>query len=143
MCYFFYENGKMIDVFEEPLDRERMRRYTEAMLANIDTELFDFVAHPALFCMRLETWDSYTEDCIREICKLAEQKKKPLEINVNGCHKPGSPYPDARFWKIASNYEIETLINSDAHRVENLCAKKEIGYEIQKRYHLKQWTYKL
>lgn len=72
------------------------------------------------------------------ICKLAEQKHRTLEINVNGLHKQGSLYPDERFWKIVSEYQIGTIINSDAHRVENLCAKKEYGHQIQKRYCLKQ-----
>ncbi len=132
--HFIYENGKMIDVFEEPLNHKRMKLYTEQMLGNLDTDIFNFIAHPDLFVMRLVTWDSYAEDCVREMCKLAEKKHRILEINVNGLHKPGSPYPDKRFWKIASEYQIGTIINSDAHRVENLCAKKEYGYQIQKKY---------
>ncbi len=136
--HFFYENGKMIDVFEEPLDHKRMNLYTEQMLGNLDTDIFAFFAHPDLFCMRLEKWDSYVEDCVREMCKLAEEKKRTLEINVNGLHKPGSPYPDERFWKIASDYQIDTIINSDAHKIKNLCAKKEYGFQIQKKYRLAQ-----
>ncbi|MDO4632439.1 MAG: histidinol-phosphatase [Eubacteriales bacterium] len=137
--HYFYENGRVVDAFHEPIDHARLRLYTEAMLENIDSELFAFAAHPDLFALQLEQWDAYAEDCVREICRLAEMKKKPLEINVNGRHKQGQPYPDSRFWKIVGEYDIETLINSDAHTVENLCAEKEYGYELQQRYHLKTW----
>ncbi len=138
--HFYEQNGQMMSVFETPMDHRGMRLYTEQMLANIDEDLFAFIAHPDVFCTQLETWDDYVEDCVHEMCRLAEQKKRVLEINVNGLHKMGEPYPDERFWRIVGQYEIETLISSDAHKVERLCAKKEVGYAIQQKYQLRAWT---
>lgn len=139
--HFLYDGMKMVDIFGEPIDRRKMRLYTDRMLENIDTEIFSFIAHPDLFCMNLEKWDDYVEGCVREICEAAQEKKKPLEININGSRKPGSPYPNHRFWEIASEYDIETLINTDAHKVQYLCENKEIGFEIQQKHGLKQWDY--
>ena len=140
--HFYYENGNRVSVFKEPMDHGRMRAYVEQITGAIDSELFLFVAHPDLFCLHLEQWDNYTEDCVREICKMAEWKKMPLEINVSGYLKGKSgpaPFPKEEFWKIASDYAIETLVNSDAHKVECLCKDIDKGYALQEKYRLKQW----
>lgn len=139
--HFFCRQDKIISYFDEPMDRAALKQYTEHLLATMDIDLFNFIAHPDLFCLRLEKWDSYTEDCVREMCRMAEHKKKPLEINLNGYHRPGSPYPNDKFWKIAADYRIATLINTDAHKPSNLCADRDVGYQIQQKYHLAQWDY--
>ncbi|MDO4621201.1 MAG: histidinol-phosphatase [Lachnospiraceae bacterium] len=139
--HFLCEDGRIFDVFREPIDHKHMRLYTENMLGNLDTDFFDLIAHPDLFFIQLEQWDSYAEDCVREMCRMAEEKHRIFEINVNGLLKPGKPYPNERFWRIVSDYHIRTIVNSDAHKVEHLCHNKEIGFQIQQKYHLEQYCY--
>ncbi|MDD2970972.1 MAG: histidinol-phosphatase [Lachnospiraceae bacterium] len=142
-AHFYYENGERISVFKEPVNHKRMNAYMEQVIGAIDSGMFLFIAHPDLFCLHLERWDDYVESCVREICREAEQKKMPLEINVSGYlkGKDGSaPFPKDEFWRIVSDYDIGILINSDAHTVPCLCQDKEKGYALQQKYHLRQWN---
>ena len=99
-------------------------RYTVKM---IETGLFDFIAHPDLFGNCYPNWDADTAACSRDIAAAAAEFGVGLEINALGlrkqAHKKNHPfplYPWEPFWDVVAEAGAPVLINSDAHRPEDL-----------------------
>lgn len=123
-----------------------MQAYAKAMVQAIHSGLFAFIAHPDLFNTVLKSWNPQVEACIREIMKAAESSKVPLEINTSGYGKARQnpelflppPYPFELFWKIAAEYDIRVVVNSDAHLPELLTADLGNGYKLMRKYGLRE-----
>ena len=93
----------------------------------MQTGIFDYVAHPDLFC---HVYDAFDADCAaasRDICQAAAALGIPLEYNLLGIQyharmeeldKLG--YPCSRFWEIAAQYPVRAVIGFDAHAPEHL-----------------------
>ena len=90
-------------------------------------------------------WDRHAEACSREILRAAEAYGVPLEINGYGFRKPrvDTPegrrpmYPWIRFWELAAEYDIEVVLNSDAHRPEDVAANLDDAAAIAARFGLR------
>lgn len=106
---------------------EHVRRYAERTIAGMETGLFDYVAHPDLFC---HIYSDFDADCVaasRDICDAAVALGVPLEYNLLGIQyharigesdKLGYPCP--RFWEIAADKGVKAIIGFDAHYPEHL-----------------------
>ena len=135
--------GKRTILYERMLGHTEMKAYMEQIIGAMECGIFRFVAHPDLFCLQLEHWDNYISDCCKEICREAEILQIPMEINVSGYQKTGKggkTYPNERFWEIASNYDVLTIVNTDAHNPENLVKDLDRGYALRERFHLRKET---
>jgi len=110
----------------------------------MESGLFAFLAHPDVFCYSWMPWDENARACARDILETAQRTGTPLEINGYGMRKArvrtdrGSrhPYPHESFWEMASEYRIECVINSDAHRPIDTAANLEDGRALARTYHL-------
>ena len=97
----------------------------------METGIFDFIAHPDLFGNCYPTWDSDALACSREILEAAADLDVGMEINALGLRKQAYRKPDNHFpfypwlpfWEEATRHNIRVIINSDAHRPEDLQAR--------------------
>lgn len=106
---------------------EEVRRYGERALAGMATGLFDYLAHPDLFCHTYRRFDAECAAVSRDICQTAADLNIPLEYNLLGIHYHERfaqmgvlGYPCPQFWEIAAQYPIKAIIGFDAHSPEHL-----------------------
>lgn len=110
----------------------------------MESGLFSFLAHPDVFCYHWMPWDENARACARDILEAAQHTGTTLEINGYGMRKPRvrtehgnrSPYPHEAFWEMASDYRIECVINSDAHRPIDTAANLEDGLVLARKYNI-------
>ena len=106
---------------------EHIARYVKRTIAGMETGLFDYVAHPDLFCHVYSTFD---EDCAaasRDLCDAAAALGIPLEYNLLGvqyhsrvAEKDKLGYPCPKFWEIAAQRNVRAIIGFDAHEPDHL-----------------------
>ncbi len=132
-------------VWEGVRDPFHLRLHTDFLIASMRSGLFAFVAHPDLFGSAYMAWDAETVACTKAILAAAQDLRLPLEINGYGLRKrmvdapsgPRRPYPLSPFWELAVGYDIEVLVNSDAHTPEDVVANIEEGLGWVRRLGLK------
>ncbi|HKM07188.1 MAG TPA: histidinol-phosphatase [Sphaerochaeta sp.] len=111
-------------MFWNPITKEDILAYTKLYVKGLQSGLFLFGAHPDVFCHSYRPWDDEAIACSRAIIECAVANDVALEINGNGMRKRliktsyGSryPYPHHEFWKLAAQYPVKVLCNSDAHK---------------------------
>lgn len=106
---------------------EHIARYVKRTIAGMETGLFDYVAHPDLFCHGYSVFD---EDCAaasRDLCDAASALGIPLEYNLLGvqhhsyvAEKGMLGYPCPKFWEIAAQRHVKAIIGFDAHEPGHL-----------------------
>ena len=106
---------------------EHVRRYVRRTIAGMETGIYDYLAHPDLFC---NAYDRFDDDCAaasRDLCEVAAALNIPLEYNLLGvqyhAHVQESDklgYPCPGFWEIAARYPVRAIIGFDAHAPEHL-----------------------
>ena len=77
---------------------------------------------------RYAVWDRDTAACSRDILNAARAYDVGMEINALGMRKqarkssdnPFPPYPWRPFWELAAECDAPVIVNSDAHRPEDL-----------------------
>ncbi len=142
--YFPYKN-KWFSVYGKGMDKKQLFAYTDYIIESIESKIYLFIAHPDLFGNNYLKWDENTISCSKNILKAAEVYKIPLEINGYAFRKPKIDTPDGKrflypltkFWEIAANYNIEVVINSDAHRPQDIISNMEDAFDISKTFNLK------
>ncbi len=113
---------------------EELRTHADALIAGIESGLFDFIAHPDHFAAGYLRWDADAEACSRSIAQAARDRGVLLEINGNGFRKTPvmeggrrrPPYPHRRFWEIVAEQGGGALCNSDAHRPDEVAASIDL-----------------
>ncbi|WP_320128283.1 histidinol-phosphatase [uncultured Sphaerochaeta sp.] len=113
-------------LFGNRLGPKDLFAYTDMYLKALQSGLFLFGAHPDVFTYNYRTWDAEAIACSKAILECAASNAIPLEINANGMRKKKIEtdrglryaYPLSEFWKLAANYPVKVLCNSDAHRPE-------------------------
>ena len=104
-----------------------VRRYAERTIAGMRTGLFDYVAHPDLYCHLYPRFDAECAAAAEDICVAAKALDIPLEYNLLGVQYHAREaglgrlgYPCPRFWEIAAEQGCKAIIGFDAHRPEAL-----------------------
>ncbi len=118
--------------------------YAAHVVEMLESGLFAFLAHPDVFAGSQLTWDDDIETGCRTILAAAEKTGVPLEINGYGLRKPKIEseeglrcrYPWERFWRLAGEYRIRVVVNSDAHRPQDVGASMDECIAIAARYGL-------
>ena len=129
---------------ERRFDLDTIRLFVEKNVEMIKWGIFDFVAHPDIWCMSLDRWTPEVEEIARRIPAAAARTGVPLEINAYGLRKPEGDYADGRrsqypldaFWRMASEYPITCVIGSDAHRPEDVYGNSDDAYAIAEKYRI-------
>jgi len=143
--HFFPFDGEYLCSYGGPINAATLWAYTDHLIEAMHTGVFAFVAHPDLFGNSYYHWDSNCTACSHEILSTAAELKIPLEINGCGIRKGKSvfgdglryQYPLEDFWAMASKYDVEVLVNSDAHTPGDIINSMKEGHEIAERYNLK------
>lgn len=126
--HFFKYNGEWVYLWKKPQGIDELKIYTDALLRGMASGLFEFVAHPDMFAYFYEPWDNEAKACSRAILEAAADLILPIEINGYGFRKgkvayetvTRYKYPLRQFWELASQYDIKILVNSDAHKPEDV-----------------------
>ena len=122
-----------------------LNAYSRHLAEIMESGLFAFIAHPDLLGCSIEFWNEDLTSCSRDILSAAEETRIPLEINGYGMRKepvqtskgPRPQYPWPPFWELASEYDIQVVCNSDAHRPQDALASLEETLQLAKQFDLK------
>ena len=110
--------------------------YVKLLVAAMESRLFLFFAHPDLFGCFFDRWTPDAAAATRDIVVAAKETGSVFEINTNGLRKPQipladgtfhAPYPRDEFWRAVAEAGIPALVNSDAHRPEDIVGKLDEG----------------
>jgi len=140
-AHAFPLGGEWRNMYGQMTSPEALRAYADYLIEGMESGLFAFIAHPDLFGHDYLTWDADAEACSRDILAAAADLAVPLEINGYGMRKrlveaPDGPrlaYPWEPFWRLAAEYDIRVLGNSDAHRPEDVAANIADGIALAER----------
>ena len=127
-AHFFPYRGEWVGTYGGTRNAASLRAYADYVIDMMATGLFDFIAHPDLFGNCYAVWDRDTAACSRDILHAAREYAVGMEINALGMRKqarksPGNPfplYPWKPFWELAAECDAPVIVNSDAHRPEDL-----------------------
>jgi HisJ family histidinol phosphate phosphatase len=93
--------------------------YAKEVCEALETGFFTFLAHPDIPICGYGRPDGPFLDSMARIFQACERLRIPVEINANGLlNRRGYPCPQV--WELARNYDLDCLINSDAHHVQDL-----------------------
>ncbi len=143
--HFVPYNGGSTGLLGKPLPVEALEAYTQIAIDTINSKLFSFFAHPDVFASAYRCWDENAISASRKILSAAQEANTVLEINGYGVLKGKIKTPDGlrwrypleNFWKLASEYDIEVVVNSDAHYPEKITGGMQECLEIVDKYGLK------
>lgn len=129
--HYFERDGDWVGTYGGTRDGAALRDYARYLVAMIDSNLFDFIAHPDLFGNCYRQWDADTIACSLDIFAAAKARDVALEVNALGLRKiahkkPENPYPLypwRPFWELAAESGVTVIVNSDAHRPQDLQAR--------------------
>ncbi len=135
--HFIYDDEKRVKTFKENFSDDERIRYAQYIDKAMEIGLPDIIAHPDLFLKNNKgEFNTIDIKVSNMICKSAEKYNIPLEINLSDIFEKifydnktlqilsldeakekicNVRYPNADFWKIASNYNIKVLYGIDVH----------------------------
>ncbi|HIG39635.1 MAG: histidinol-phosphatase [bacterium] len=141
--HFFTADDKWVGTYGGTDSPERLRAFADYTIGMMATGLFDFIAHPDLFGNCYLNWDADAQACSQDILQAAADLDVGMEINALGLRKqahkkksnPFPMYPWLPFWELATDYDVKVIVNSDAHRPEDLQARtgeaRKIAEDLQ------------
>ncbi len=137
-CHLFPFQGRWLSSHGDIVDAKRLRAYTEFLVKSMQSGLFAFVAHPDLFGLSYLEWDKNTEKASRDILAAAQALALPLEINGYGLMErrirtpqgERTAYPLLPFLELATDFEVQFIVNSDAHYPEYVDQGIEVGQKL-------------
>ena len=149
-AHSFPLHGEWVGTYGGTRDRASLRAYADYVIDMMATGLFDFIAHPDLFGNCYAVWDRDTDACSRDILNAAREYDVGMEINALGMRKqarksPDNPfplYPWRPFWELAAECDAPVIVNSDAHRPEDLQGLAGQGaYASGSNWDCAKWTF--
>lgn len=133
--------NREIDVFARKGARE-LQIYADEVCEGLETGMFRFLAHPDCVLHKYEnSWDAECVSAMRRIFRTCERLKIPVEINANGI-RGNRRYPSREAFLLSREYDLQYLINSDAHApqfvYDEACRNaeqfaKELGIRVAER----------
>ncbi len=136
--HYIQVDGEWIDPRRGAVGERELNLYSEHMIKTIESGLFRFIAHPDLIFSNYPTWDNAAINCSRQILECAARNKMPIEVNGQGMRASkvlrdgvkSWPYPVKDFWKLAAEYDLQVIVNSDAHAPELVGDNLENGFGL-------------
>ena len=144
--HFFTDDiGDWKGTYGGTMDSKSLLQYGKYVQLMIESGLFSFIAHPDLFGVCYDDWNEDAVACSRDILSAAQDCDVGMEINALGLEKiarkkPGNRfplYPWLPFWELATEYDVQTIVNADAHRPKDLIRRTGEATSIQQRFGLK------
>lgn len=137
-AHWFPWQGDWVGLYGIEMTPAMLWAYTDYLIASIRSGLFAFIAHPDLFGAAYLTWDAEATACARAIVEAARDTDTPLEINAYGFRKPVIETPDGvrprypwrPFWELAGEIGAPVIVNSDAHRPEDIVAATDQCFDL-------------
>jgi histidinol-phosphatase (PHP family) len=134
-----------VEVPDGNCERDHIVAYTKQYLRAMNNRDFLFMAHPDIFGCFYPSWDVETETCSKEILAAARDLNVVLELNSHGLRKSKiktdkgecNKYPILQFWEMVPDYDVQVVINSDAHHPEHIGVGTDKCYEIARQLNLK------
>jgi histidinol-phosphatase (PHP family) len=144
-AHFFISEGKYVGTYSGMKSTSDLSKFADYTIEMMATGYFDFIAHPDLFGVGYAEWDEHTKACARAIGEAAADLGVGLEINALGLRKqarkaadsPYPLYPWLPFWEEVSQFDVEVIINADAHQPQELQARTADAFGIAKKLNLK------
>lgn len=126
----------------------QIEAYVQEVQEGLATGMFDCFVHPDLILQDYNDnrWDDVCESVSHRLFEACQRFKIPVEINANG-FRNGMRYPDSKVFKISKEYDLEYMINSDAHAPERLNDRyvfathrfaEDLGIEVMERFDYKR-----
>lgn len=142
--FFTDDYGNWLGTYSGAVGSKALRQYGKYVQKMVESGLFSFIAHPDLFGVCYQRWDANTIACSRDILAAAQDSNVGLEINALGLEKiarkkstnPYPLYPWLPFWELATEYDVETIVNADAHRPQDLNRRTGAATAIQEKFGL-------
>jgi histidinol-phosphatase (PHP family) len=142
-AHWFPWHGEWISTYRME-NTGQLAAYSKHIEETAASGLFSFLAHPDLFGVSFKSWNSSTLACSRDIIQAAAECGLPLEINGYGFRKNSISTPEGKrrqypwepFWELCSEYKVKVIINSDAHRPEDVTADMDKCLELAEKYKL-------
>ena len=138
-AHYFPDGDGWTGTYGGTTDARTLRAYADYVIEMMQTGLFSFIAHPDLFGNCYANFDADVESCSRDILIAARECDVAMEINALGLRKqakkkPDNPYPLypwLPFWELAAQYDAPVIVNSDAHRPQDLQGRAGDAHEIR------------
>lgn len=143
--HWYFYRGEWVGMYGSSISDDQLLAYADQVAAGIHCGLFAYIAHPDLFGVPLRDWSAAATACSRTIIEAAVACNVPLEINAYGLRKKKvndvdgerSLYPLRRFWELAAEYsQLQVVVNSDAHRPEDVWGNSDQGFELARELNL-------
>lgn len=103
--------------------KEQIYAYADTLCDAMKTKRYKIIAHPELYMHGYKDFDEHAAEVAHRIAKCASETNTILEFNANGYRREKMdtpqgflhPYPRMEFWDIIKQYEVRTILSSDAH----------------------------
>ncbi len=145
-CHYSEIEGAWRSSFEGLSTVAKLQAYAKQCIRTMRSGLFAFIAHPDIIGCSNAEWSEETAACARDICAASAALEVPLELNAYGIRKPWiqtadgkrPTYPWPPFWEIAAEEGALVVLNSDAHRPQDVLAGYDELAAIRDRYGLRE-----
>jgi histidinol-phosphatase (PHP family) len=136
--------GRWTPVYGGITDAATLGAFADYLVDAMASGLYAFAAHPDVFGCSYLRWDDEAVACSRAILSAAVAYRMPLEINGYGLIKPEIDTPEGRrrmypwepFWELAAEYDVQVVVNSDAHDPRDIIGKTGQALAIARKYGL-------
>jgi histidinol-phosphatase (PHP family) len=146
--HFRLDQGRFPIYYASVKDPALLHEYADGLIAGMKTGWFSYVAHPDLYMLGYAGgWDEHAIAIAHRIAEASKKYAVPLELNLGGVNGRGLmqiqgeyryPYPYEKFWAVAKQYDVTTILGLDAHAPEAYVGNKyQLLYDIVNKYELK------
>ena len=130
--HYFKMEDRVVDTYSALSDEEALA-YASAVEEALDTHLFKVLAHPDLFMMKRVPSEEIFTNVKERLVKACIKNNVYMEVNANGRGR----YPYEAFFKGLEQSGVKFLVNSDAHKIENMNGQNvREALEFSERLHL-------
>jgi histidinol-phosphatase (PHP family) len=143
--HWYPYDGEWQPIHRQQMTVSQLHAYTDHVVKAISSGLYAFVAHPDLLGAAYRGAGEELRACVRAIAQASVDCSVALEINAYGLRKPmiedGASwrfmYPLMAFWEQAAEYPVPVIVNSDAHRPEDVWGNTDECLDIAQFFSLR------